>query len=181
MIPSYLPGLSVISDLARDKDNTVRITWSDGHVSVFKVEWLAKARSNMERSSRSVRAYPGPEESYKDYQGWILSDPLANGVDYRDFMGGDEGVAKLLENIVQTGVGIVVNSPPDYNSTKEVILRVARPANTLFGDFSEWSSDLSQADSAYTAEHVHLHTDTTYFTEPMGWATNLQGLDKILS
>jgi trimethyllysine dioxygenase len=96
-------------------------------------------------------------------------DPMSLAVSYETFMKStDEGVGKLLENIVRYGYGIVKDAPADVEKTKEVVNRISHPQNTIYGDFSVWTSNLAHADTAYTSDFVHLHTDTTYFSEPMG-------------
>lgn len=167
-----------MTKVAHQSDKLV-ISWNDGHESQFEMEWLRK-NAPKPKNGRQYISQDKEECFWSDSLKSISEivdrsdDPILNPMDfaipYTDFMkAGDEGVHQLLSNILQFGYGIVKDSPPDFETTKQVISKVSHPQNTIFGDFSEWTSNLAHADTAYTSDFVHLHTDTSYFTEPIGY------------
>ncbi|OXA46435.1 trimethyllysine dioxygenase, mitochondrial [Folsomia candida] len=171
VIPSKLPDLSVIKDVETNSSlNSVQITWMDDHKSTFDMNWLQKVNTKWLKIPENYFLKEDDDQYKYNFTNIhpFPSDPLQNAVNYDDFMSSDHSLAELLGNIVKHGFGIVQNAPPDFNSTKEVVLRISHPQNTIYGDFSQWTSNLAHADTAYTSEYVHLHTDTSYFSEPMG-------------
>jgi len=92
-------------------------------------------------------------------------------IDYKDIVEPshtETGLRTLLSQILTHGYGEIENSPPDLESTKKAVTKISHAQNTIYGDFSEWTADLAHADTAYTSDHVNSHTDTSYFSEPMG-------------
>ena len=58
-------------------------------------------------------------------------------------------------------------------ATETLARRIAYPRETLFGRFWTLTPNLQHADSAYTGTALRGHTDTTYFTEPIGYTRPL--------
>lgn len=179
-IPSDLPSISTATN-STVKPDKLLVTWNDGHQSKYDTEWL---KWNVpRRRSELLSCYHHEMENLElqrlqninsntifDYVSLKrLVDPIDSAILFEDFMKeGNSGVGRLLGNIIQFGYGIVIDCPADFGTTKKVISKVSHPQNTIFGDFSEWTSNLAHADTAYTSDFVHLHTDTSYFTEPVG-------------
>ena len=145
---------------------SLQITWNDGHISTYDFHWLqdqcksGRARLAEDKTDdRSVLKVPGRPS---------LSEISGASVRYEDFMATTEGLAKALANIKNFGLTLITDSPANKPSTDKAIARISHPMNTLYGDFWEFESNLAFADTAYTSAYVHLHTDTTYFTEPAG-------------
>ncbi|ODN05436.1 Trimethyllysine dioxygenase, mitochondrial, partial [Orchesella cincta] len=178
-IPSDLPNTSSVKNFTL-KDKEWIIDWNDDHTSTFNIDWL-KIHAPKSLAETSLVSLPGVRQEacrqssnyyynkcFKKVES-ILNDPLEVAIHFDEFMkAGNEGVTHLLSKILRHGYGIVNHCPPDFETTKKVILKVSHPQNTIYGDFSEWTSDLAHADTAYTSDVVHMHTDTSYFTEPIG-------------
>lgn len=52
--------------------------------------------------------------------------------------------------------------------TKALVERIAFIRETHYGKFWEVHANLEHGDTAYTNLAISLHTDTTYFTDPVG-------------
>ena len=62
--------------------------------------------------------------------------------------------------------------PATVEATQGVIERLFRRlSNTVFGD-GMWNigSNYEHKDTGYTSEYLEAHTDTTYFSEAIGYA-----------
>ncbi len=179
-IPSDLPSISTVTN-PTVKPGKLLVTWNDGHQSKYDAEWLR--RNVPKRRSEVLTCYHHQRENlelqhfknitsnaiFANVSLKRLVNPIDSAISFEDFMKeGNSGVGRLLRNIIQFGYGIVNDCPADFETTKKVISKVSHPQNTIFGDFSEWTSNLAHADTAYTSDFVHLHTDTSYFTEPVG-------------
>jgi len=58
--------------------------------------------------------------------------------------------------------------PVTLEDTKALVERIAFIRETHYGGFWNFTSDLSKNDTAYTNLGLAAHTDTTYFSDPVG-------------
>jgi trimethyllysine dioxygenase len=147
--------------------NSITVQWSDNHESKFDLDWLVANRPTQSSSS--------PIEARILSNGIKRLDtkvsPLDSAIAHADFMQNDAYVGQLLRNITETGFGVISGCPADVDSTLKVHNRISHPQRTFYGDgVTVATSDLKYNDTAYTSEALSLHTDTAYFTEPMGYA-----------
>lgn len=171
-IPSQLPKVSTVIESTEANEELV-VSWTDGHVSKYDMKWLREYAPNRRLKSYYPKQFAERSQSlveaFKNLHKQPAS-PFETAIMYDDFMkDGSSGVAHLISSILKYGYGIINNCPVSFEETKSVIKRVSHPQNTIYGDFSEWTSNLAYADTAYTSDIVHLHTDTSYFTEPIGY------------
>ncbi|KAK4148191.1 PhoD-like phosphatase-domain-containing protein [Dichotomopilus funicola] len=90
-------------------------------------------------------------------------------VQYTDVLEKESGVAELTSKTLQYGFCIVQDTPhqtPD--ATQKLLERIAFIRETHYGGFYDFEPDLAKADTAYTNQALPLHTDTTYFSDPVG-------------
>ncbi|KAG5956279.1 hypothetical protein E4U57_002726 [Claviceps arundinis] len=74
-----------------------------------------------------------------------------------------------LTNLIQTyGFVFVTDSPKTPEATEELLKAIGPIRNTHYGGFYDFVPDLAKADTAYTNQALAAHTDTTYFTDPVG-------------
>jgi trimethyllysine dioxygenase len=78
------------------------------------------------------------------------------------------GMRHWLQNIHQYGLGFVSNVPKNAEKTKELAEKLSVIRNTHYGGFWDLTPDLEHGDTAYTTAALSAHTDTTYFTDPVG-------------
>lgn len=90
-------------------------------------------------------------------------------------MHSDEGLANWLANIQKFGIGFVSGVPPTlkvsinlYQDTEALSNRISFLRETHYGKFWDFTADLSHGDLAYTNNPLGAHTDSTYFTDPVG-------------
>ncbi|KAI9193713.1 Trimethyllysine dioxygenase [Polychytrium aggregatum] len=150
-------------EIVGDKD--LRIVWpSTQHESVFSLEWL-----------RQHSYWPNIGTARPAIREKILwNAETANTfprVSYESIMAGDQGLAEWLRNIDVYGIGFVEGVPPNAEDTETLAKRIGIIRETHYGGFWDFTSDLSHGDTAYTTIGLPAHTDTTYFTDPIGLQT----------
>ena len=89
-------------------------------------------------------------------------------VEYNAVMKSDDGVAEWTAKIEKYGFCFVNGVPVNPKSTENLLCRIAFIRRTHYGDFWDFTSNLAKADLAYTSMKLDAHTDTTYFTDPVG-------------
>eukprot|EP00835_Amoeboradix_gromovi_P001468 NODE_67_length_23829_cov_0.557059.p7 type:complete len:364 gc:universal NODE_67_length_23829_cov_0.557059:22903-21812(-) len=129
------------------------VKW-EKHQSSFTEKWLLKHQytyptSCNEFSSLSV-LYPA------DYKSICM--------DYNQL---DSNLLDLLVNIYQYGICFIKNTPPTKLATSRIANRIAFIRPTHFGTLWDFTADYKHKDSAYSNASLAVHTDTTYFTDPI--------------
>ncbi|KAG0003536.1 hypothetical protein BGZ79_000668 [Entomortierella chlamydospora] len=89
-------------------------------------------------------------------------------VAYKDVMETDKGLAEWLNNIHIYGFSYVSGVPVSTEATEALSRRITFIRETHYGGFWDFTSDLGHGDTAYTDIPLGAHTDTTYFTDPVG-------------
>ncbi|PHH87812.1 hypothetical protein CDD83_8377 [Cordyceps sp. RAO-2017] len=152
---------------AEPDDAGITILWTDGHKSRFLWAWLRSQIMGAQKSpilrevpirswgKRLWEKYPLPEVPYKD-------------VMHRDEMGMAKGMAELTHQLHVHGFCIVADTPVSPEATKELLEKIGPIRQTHYGGFYDFTADMAKADSAYSNQAIDLHTDTTYFSDPVG-------------
>jgi len=147
------------------------LEWKDGHISKFNLQSLITSipRDEDHVGSLSMRLSSPVNPSFTS-----ISDPLNEiGVSYQEFMESDSGVSNMLASVLATGFGIVSNVR-GLEATKLAHDRICHPTRTMYGDgVTVLEPAEEHNDAAYSSVPLPLHTDTTYFTEPMGLAIKI--------
>lgn len=137
---------------------TLSVVWSDGHNSLYDAEWL---KQNL---------YPGVRMAGEKYL-WnklALNTSSPEAVDFTEFTQTDEGLKRVLSDLVQFGFALVRNTPGTEEYTQLAAERLCFVQQTLFGAMWTFTADMARADTAYTSTDLGPHTDTTYLAVPAG-------------
>ena len=81
----------------------------------------------------------------------------------------EEGLIKWLRNIDVYGVGLVDRVPVNTKDSEALARRIAFIRETHFGGYWDFTANLAHGDTAYTQLGIGAHTDSTYFTDPIGY------------
>jgi len=73
-----------------------------------------------------------------------------------------------LNNQIDYGFCFVDGCPVSPEQTQQLLERIAFIRVTHYGGFYDFTSDLTLKDTAYTSQALQAHTDTTYFSDPVG-------------
>jgi len=153
-------GLKIQSAALDPSGKKLNVFFGD-HSSVFDVDWLFKK-----------------ETTKLTHIHWnsLFKIPISS---YEEVMTTEQGVKEWLQNIVLNsivklsqstyGIGIVEGCPATPAHTGELARRISLIRNSHYGEVWDFTSDLSHGDTAYTNLALQAHTDTTYFTDPVGF------------
>ncbi|KKK17526.1 hypothetical protein ARAM_002529, partial [Aspergillus rambellii] len=155
-----IPRKVAITELA-PRENTVKVTWSDRHSSLYSYSWLGV------HTHKKINRRPGGSPlRLRPFRFFKQGRDELPTVSYEEVMDGDFAVLEWLENIYQWGFCFVKGVPVDPHATEELLERISFIRNTHYGGFWDFTSDLTFKDTAYTSEFLGAHTDNTYFTDP---------------
>lgn len=144
-------------------ESSMSLVWPDETVSKYEFSWL---RANSHEPNISCERI---NEHKPVYWGSELANNLPT-VDYRRVMdtSDDAGLAEWLTLTEQYGISFVDNVPVTTKDTELLANRLAFIRETHYGKFWEFTSNLAHNDLAYSTSYLAGHTDTTYFTDPIG-------------
>merc|ERR1712013_699237 len=139
-------------------DDGVEITWEDGHVSVFSLEWLAKRSFRLENRMQVRKNLGMPHHLWGKE---LLDDvPTANFV---DIMNNDEALLNWLENLEKYGFVLVRNVPIEEGPVPALQKRVAFEKMTHYGPGYTVVVRADPANISHTHHRIFFHTDLTYY------------------
>ncbi|KAJ3244936.1 hypothetical protein HK104_008000, partial [Borealophlyctis nickersoniae] len=145
-----------------DDGKSLKIRWSnDNHESTYDLAWLQSHAYNPRIEP------PAPAKRPKKLWGASIADKLPI-VQYDEVMSSEEGLAKWLENMDVYGIAFVDGTPPTPEATEALGRRVSFIRETHYGGFWDFTANLEHGDTAYTTLGLPAHTDTTYFSDPIG-------------
>eukprot|EP01117_Protostelium_nocturnum_P019337 TRINITY_DN8365_c0_g1_i1.p1 TRINITY_DN8365_c0_g1~~TRINITY_DN8365_c0_g1_i1.p1 ORF type:complete len:396 (+),score=122.59 TRINITY_DN8365_c0_g1_i1:74-1261(+) len=139
------------------------------HVSSFSWNWLKNHSYHHTPTSPPSFASLLDKEA-KDKVLWNAKWIENNipTVEYKRVMQTKEGLLEWLENIHKFGFSFVSGVPVTTEDTEKLSRRIAHIRETHYGGFWDFTADLAHGDTAYTNLALQAHTDTTYFTDPIG-------------
>ncbi|CAG8598490.1 8153_t:CDS:2 [Ambispora gerdemannii] len=136
----------------------LNIVWSnDNHSSFFKWNWLR------------IHSYDPPiinRENQLTSQVFWNSQMMRNFLPilpFENVMHTREGLTQMLKNLDQYGITFVSNVPVNTKDTEALARRIC-----FIRGFYDFTPSLEHGDTAYTTLALKAHTDTTYFTDPIG-------------
>ncbi|KAG0714172.1 Gamma-butyrobetaine dioxygenase [Chionoecetes opilio] len=155
------------------KDGCLRVTWSDGHVSVFTGKWLSR------------RAFT--PEARTAQRTWFMLPKVLWGTDfevpyskYSTVMHDDRALLEWLVVLEKYGVTVVEEAPTRVGAINDFIERLGFLKPTHYGKhffcflFSsprrdyEIVTQVTPNNLAYTGARLGLHTDLPYCEYPPG-------------
>uniref|UniRef100_A0A8C6XQ63 Trimethyllysine dioxygenase, mitochondrial n=1 Tax=Naja naja TaxID=35670 RepID=A0A8C6XQ63_NAJNA len=152
--------LTIKPQAVRVDETTLFLTWPDGHVTKYGLEWLL------------MNSYEGQKQQVMQprilWNADIYQDAQVPSVDYHNFLETNEGLREFLQNFLLYGIAFVENVPPTKDDTEIIAERISLIRETIYGRMWYFTSDFSRGDTAYTKLALDRHTDTTYFQEPCG-------------
>ncbi|EOR01144.1 Trimethyllysine dioxygenase [Wallemia ichthyophaga EXF-994] len=141
-------------------DTTLSVRWNDNSTCKYPYHWLY-----------NNSYYPKLSEVKRDIKPtWNAQQIRQNTptTQYTDIVHSDKGILNWLQNIHTHGIGFVEGVPSTPEHTEQLTQQITFIRQTHYGTFWDFTSDLSHGDTAYTDIALGAHTDTTYFTDPIG-------------
>ncbi|KAG8448368.1 hypothetical protein GDO86_015453 [Hymenochirus boettgeri] len=144
----------------RADDTTLYLTWPDGHMTRYGLQWLTQNSYEGQKQQLVQPRILWNEKIYKEAN--------VSSVNFLDFLETNEGLREFLQNFLLYGIAFVDNVPATREDTERVAKRISHIRETIYGKMWDLTSDFSRGDTAYTKLALDRHTDTTYFQEPCG-------------
>ncbi|KAH6568431.1 hypothetical protein BASA60_008616 [Batrachochytrium salamandrivorans] len=145
----------------------VIIEWSNpSHTTELTLGWLRQHSYAPKLPIEPSLAQPSVGSHFKLWDASIV-DNLPT-TPYADIMAGDDGLRHWLTNIDTYGIGFVSGVPVTAEATEKLGRRISFIRETHYGRFWDFSPNMEHGDTAYTSLGLGAHTDTTYFTDPIG-------------
>ncbi|KAG6307716.1 hypothetical protein E4U45_003753 [Claviceps purpurea] len=153
--------LDIAPKTVKRHGNGFDVTWSDSHESTYTWPWLFKALNGIQAGDR------------RHIKSVLWSSSITDNppkLDYDSIMDRTKitGMMNLTNLIKIYGFVFVTDSPKTPEATEELLKAIGPIRNTHYGGFYDFVPDLAKADTAYTNQALAAHTDTTYFTDPVG-------------
>ncbi|AGO12324.1 AaceriAEL035Wp [[Ashbya] aceris (nom. inval.)] len=148
-------------------EGNLRVTWPDGHVSVFSEDWLRR-HSYQPALTTKPKALVFPPKSHWDRGQFekLLGDGARFSTRYDNLV---NELPTVLREIYEYGFTFVRDVPVSIEATKTVseLISIIRPTHYDTGVW-DFTSDLAKKDTAYTTVAIDMHTDGNYWHELPG-------------
>ena len=145
----------------------LKVEWDyNNHVSTYPWKWLyLNSYSPKLIDEKYLRKNYEIDKVYWNKN--LSANPPS--VEYSDVMKDDRGLFNWMLKVDKYGLCFVDNVPDTPEATEELAKRVTFLRQTHYGTFWDFTADLKYGDTAYTNIALGAHTDTTYFTDPIGY------------
>ncbi|XP_068762138.1 trimethyllysine dioxygenase, mitochondrial-like [Montipora capricornis] len=158
-------------DVAVDTDNFLSVTWADNHKTRFDGEWLkhhSYGGSGPAGVTRRLQEKQKPFNFLWDKK--AIESKLPCPFVFDKVISDQEELNALFRRIVKYGFGLVEETPATVDAIEQIAIRLGGfVKETHYGKMWEFSNEvLEHADTAYTSSYLRGHTDTTYFSHPVG-------------
>lgn len=140
-------------------EDSLRVTWQDGHQSEFTSDWLFNhAYDDDSRRSRVFRPVLWDAESHSEIQSF----------DYNDVINDDKYLLEALQQIRDYGLCFIRNSPAEPGILENLTLKIGYPQESNFGRVQDLVVDRGKSSIANDILALKLHTDEPYRASPPG-------------
>ncbi|XP_032529083.2 gamma-butyrobetaine dioxygenase-like [Danaus plexippus] len=146
-------------DVVKD-ENSVRITWDDGHISQYTTNWLLFRSFNRDKQQYYDNYIYKPEKIV--WHGKEFSK-ICTKHDYKAIVETDEALYKWLYNLSTYGVALIENTPPSEHSMESIVDRIGFKKRTHYGHNFIVQNVPNTNNVAYLSSTLQLHTDLPYY------------------
>lgn len=146
-------------------DNILELKWPDNHVTVFNSDWLMKHGYKPDTTTR-VEDWVEPALWDKS----IISSVELPEITFESVLQDEKERCRVSNLIEKYGFAFVYETPTDLSSIEKLSNALGGfVRETNYGRLWDFSNEVMEhADTAYTAQRLEAHTDSTYFTDPVG-------------
>lgn len=141
-------------------DNSVQVTWNDGHISDFKLSWL-NFRSFMKESQQNYT-----NTLYKPAKiTWHGNDfdKVFSKHDYNEIVNSDNALYDWLHKFSIYGVALIQNSPDSETAVDRIVDRIGFTKKTHYGEKFVVQHVANTSNVAYLSNNLQMHTDLPYY------------------
>lgn len=141
-------------------ENSVQISWTDGHTSEYRLNWL-KFRSFTEENQRRYN-----EILYKPAKITWNKDTFNEAFtkqDYNEILISDEALYNWLHNLSVYGVALIQNTPHSETAIDAIIKKIGFTKQTHYGVKFVVQAVPNTSNVAYLSSNLQMHTDLPYY------------------
>ncbi|KAJ3197640.1 hypothetical protein HK101_002068 [Irineochytrium annulatum] len=146
---------------------SVTLTWvgeDPNHRTTFDLDWLRTHSYHPKIAEESVKF----RRDLKYWGAELMANAKDITVPFKDIMNSDEGLGAWLRILDSYGIAYASGVPATPEDTQALGERICFIRETHYGRFWDFTPNLAHGDTAYTTLGLPAHTDTTYFTDPIG-------------
>lgn len=146
-------------DVIKD-ENSVQITWEDGHISKFALNWLKFRSFSPENQSKYTKTlYKPPKVT------WHGDDftKIFSKHDYKEILNSDQALYKWLHQFAIYGVALIQNTPHCETAVDSIVKRIGFSKRTHYGKRFVVQNVPNTSNVAYLSSNLQIHTDLPYY------------------
>lgn len=134
-------------------EGTLNITWTDGHDSVYRLDWLYSRYKGRNEQEHLIR---------KPVQLWGSTDNTHSAT-FDEIMNDDDVLCDWISRMEERGIFLIRDAPQEPGQVEKIGKRVAFLKETNYGKTNKVTSKANPTTIAYTPTTVALHTDFAYY------------------
>lgn len=141
-------------------ENSVQISWTDGHTSEYRTNWL-KFRSFTQDSQRKYT-----ETLYKPSKVTWCNENFEEAFtkhDYNDILNSDEALYEWLYKLSVYGVSLIHNTPDTETAGNAIVEKIGFTKRTHYGVKFVVQNVPNTSNVAYLSSTLQMHTDLPYY------------------
>ena len=145
-----------------EEEEMLEVRWADGHESRYSLDMIYTNLLQDQGPDKSLFAKSTTLWNAAKIQLEFPATP------YVEVMTTDQGLASLLLHVDKYGIAFIPDTPPTPEATQKLAERISFIRETHYGTFWDLHANWQKNDTAYSTVPLGAHTDTTYFTDPIG-------------
>lgn len=141
-------------------NNGVKLTWQDGHVSLFDFDWLKKrnfTKENREEYLKTEYRLPPKLWSKNEFESAYKK------FEYKDVMQDDKALRHWLEALTVHGCALLTGVPRTEQEVRRLIDRVGFIRQTHYGQEFFVRAKEGTNNVAYLSAPLQMHNDLPYY------------------
>ncbi|XP_013188020.2 gamma-butyrobetaine dioxygenase [Amyelois transitella] len=140
--------------------DSVKVEWSDAHVSRYKLNWL-KFRSFTDKNQQRYKEeiYQPTKITWKGDQ----FDDICSRHDYTEILQSDKALHEYLHKLSVYGVALIQNAPNSETAIDAVVARIGFTKQTHYGVKFIVQHVVNTSNVAYLSSNLQMHTDLPYY------------------
>lgn len=146
-------------DVIKD-ENSVNISWADGHTSQYKVNWLKFRSFTPESQKRYNETIYKPSKITWNNKNFT---DIFSKHDYNEILNSDQALYDWLHKLSVYGVALIQNTPDSETAGDAIVEKVGFQKRTHYGVKFVVQNVPNTSNVAYLSSNLQMHTDLPYY------------------
>lgn len=153
-------NVNVISKDVVNGDNTVQVTWDDGHKSEYGLNWLKLRSFTTEHQKKySETIYKPAKITWKGDQ----FDEICSKHDYNAILKTDKALYNWIQQLSIYGVALIKNTPDSDTAVDSIVEKIGFTRRTHYGIKFIVQHVTNTSNVAYLSNNLQMHIDLPYY------------------